>query len=52
MILKKDKQIKELNSPKAIKRWIGFGWTSEEENNKQEIEQPRRRGRPTTKKED
>ena len=55
MILTKQNQIKELQSPKAIARWKRFGWVEEgtipEIIEPEEIQAPKKRGRPA-KKED
>lgn len=56
MILKKGNEVKDLSSEKAIKRWIKFGWSTDEIEQEPEEgdclpETPKKRGRPA-KKED
>jgi len=56
MNLYKDGEIKQITSEKAIKRWIKFGWSTDEIEQEPEEgdclpETPKKRGRPA-KKED
>lgn len=56
MILTKGNEVKNLSSEKSIKRWVSFGWKSNEiETDPEEgdclPEAPKKRGRPA-KKED